>query len=68
MSQNKKGMPISHLNFDLKNMSVDEMKSMFMNVSMRSLGSWLTYYQGKEQYEICQIIKDIYDYKSGKPY
>lgn len=59
------GNTITHVPFDLKDMSDDEMRSMFMGVSVKSLAMWLDYYQGKEQYEVCRLIKEIRDHKNG---
>jgi len=56
---------ISHLRFDLKSMDEREIRDMFMNVSAKSLVTWLAYYKGKEEYEVCKLIKEIRDYKNG---
>jgi hypothetical protein len=65
MQEKKNGNTIAHVPFDLKDMNEAEMKGMFMSVSAKSLSTWLSYYEGKEQYEICKIIKEIRDYKNG---
>jgi hypothetical protein len=56
---------IKGLIFDLKNMTMQEMKNMFMHVSIKSLKSWQTYYAAKGQVETCKMIKEIEDFKNG---
>jgi len=54
------------LSFELLDMNPDEMRAMFMDVSVKSLGSWLAYYEGKEQTAICDLIKSVQHYKNGQ--
>jgi hypothetical protein len=51
--------------FDLKNMSMIDLKNMFMRVSIKSLQPWKDYYQAKGQVEICKMIKEIQEFKNG---
>jgi hypothetical protein len=65
MDLKKQETDIAHMLFDLREMTADEKRVMFMQVSVRSLNNWMEYYRTREEYEICQIIKDVYDYKNG---
>ncbi|HYC29420.1 MAG TPA: hypothetical protein VEB42_11395 [Chitinophagaceae bacterium] len=53
------------ITFDLKDMNEEERKAMFMRVSVKSLSMWMSYYEGKQQFEVCREIKEIRDFKNG---
>jgi hypothetical protein len=64
MSENQKQPEMK--GFNLAGLSNQEIKEMFQNVSPRSLPRWLEYYESKEEFEICVIIKSIFDLKKGE--
>ena len=52
------------ISFDISGLPEDEIHELFRELPLRSLKQWLNYYIGKEQYEICKVIKEYIDVKS----
>ncbi len=52
------------ISFDISDMSDHELHGLFRDLPLKSLKQWLNYYVGKEQYEVCKIIKEYIDVKS----
>ena len=50
--------------FDISKLEPREIRAMFMAVSARSLDNWIEYYEAREEYEVCVIIKEVRDIKS----
>jgi len=52
------------VSFDISDLSEQEIHQLFKDLPVKSLKQWLNYYVGKEQYEICKVIKEYIDIKS----
>ena len=52
------------ISFDVSDMSAGEIKEMFEAMPIKSLRTWLEYYQKREQFEICAIIQRIIEEKN----
>lgn len=52
------------ISFDISGLPANELHDLFRDLPIKSLKQWLNYYIGKEQYEICKIIKEYIDLKS----
>jgi hypothetical protein len=52
------------ISFDISGMPENELHALFRDLPIKSLKQWLSYYIGKEQYEVCKIIKQYVDIKS----
>lgn len=52
------------ISFDISNMSAREIREMFVAMPIKSLRTWLEYYQKREHYEVCAIIQQIIDEKN----
>lgn len=52
------------ISFDISDLSQTELREMFCELPVKSLKQWMNYYVGKEQYEICKVIKEYIDLKS----
>ncbi|RYZ40242.1 MAG: hypothetical protein EOP49_29665 [Sphingobacteriales bacterium] len=52
------------VSFDISDLSEQEVNQLFKDLPVKSLKQWLNYYVGKEQYEICKVIKEYIDIKS----
>ncbi len=62
----RKQDPLQGPMFDLKDMSPEELRAMFMGVSVKSLDNWLQYAEKKDLPDICTLIKQIRHYKNGQ--
>jgi|GEM_PF-2110734 len=65
MNDNNEMRPFYPAVFDLSDMSAAEQKQMFLSVSVKSLGMWLTYYEQRKEEEICTLIRSIRDAKNA---
>lgn len=52
------------ISFDISGLPEKEIHELFKDLPIKSLKQWLNYYVGKEQYEVCKIIKQYLDIKS----
>ena len=52
------------ISFDISGLPENEIHDLFKDLPIKSLKQWLNYYVGKEQYEVCEIIKQYIDLKS----
>lgn len=52
------------ISFDVSDMSKEEIRKMFEALPIKSLRTWLDYYQKREQYEVCAIIQKIIEEKN----
>ena len=52
------------ISFDISDLSQTELREMFSELPVKSLKQWMNYYVGKEQYEICKVIKEYIELKS----
>jgi hypothetical protein len=52
------------ISFDISGLPEKELHDLFRDLPIKSLKQWLNYYIGKEQYEVCKIIKQYLDVKS----
>ena len=52
------------ISFDISGLPEKEIHDLFRDLPIKSLKQWLNYYVGKEQYEVCEIIKQYIDLKS----
>jgi len=52
------------ISFDISGLPDKEIHDLFRDLPIKSLKQWLNYYVGKEQYEVCEIIKQYIDLKS----
>lgn len=52
------------ISFDISGLSEPELRELFGELPLKSLKQWLNYYIGKEQYEVCKVIKQYIDLKS----
>jgi hypothetical protein len=52
------------ISFDISDLPEKELREMFGELPLKSLKQWMNYYVGKEQYEICKVIKEYLDIKS----
>jgi hypothetical protein len=50
--------------FDVSTMTKDEQEEMFASMPIKSLKTWLEYYEKREQYEVCAVIQKIIDEKN----
>jgi len=52
------------VSFDISGLPEHELHELFRDLPVKSLKQWLTYYIGKEHYEVCKVIKEYIDLKS----
>lgn len=52
------------ISFNISSLPATEIRALFEDLPFKSLKRWLNYYVEKEQYEICQIIKEHIDNKT----
>ena len=52
------------ISFDLSDMQPGEIRAMFESMPVKSLRTWMEYYEKREQFEICAIIKDVINNKN----
>lgn len=52
------------ISFDVSDMHPKEIRAMFEAMPIKSLRTWLEYYEKREQYEVCAIIQSIIDEKN----
>ena len=52
------------ISFDVSDMKETEIKEMFEAMPIKSLKTWLEYYEKREQFEVCAIIQGIIDEKN----
>jgi hypothetical protein len=52
------------VSFDVSTLPEHELRELFCDLPLKSLEHWLNYYVGKEQYEVCKVIKQYIDIKS----
>jgi hypothetical protein len=52
------------VSFDISGLPEPELRELFRDLPVKSLRQWLDYYVGKEQYEVCKVIKEYVDLKS----
>jgi len=52
------------ISFDISDMRQEEIRDMFQAMPIKSLRTWLEYYEKREQYEVCSIIQRIINEKN----
>lgn len=52
------------ISFDISGLPENELHELFRDLPVKSLNQWLNYYVGKEQYEVCKVIKQYIDLKA----
>jgi len=52
------------ISFDVSGMQPKEIREMFEAMPIKSLKTWLDYYEKREHYEVCAIIQHIIDEKN----
>jgi len=50
--------------FDVSNMTKEEIREMFAVMPIKSLKTWMEYYEKREHYEVCAILQEIIDEKN----
>jgi len=65
MRKIKDAKKVEAISFDISDFSEKEVQDLFRDLPVKSLKQWLQYYVNKEQYEICKIIKQYIDIKTG---
>jgi len=52
------------ISFDISDMRQEEIRDMFEAMPIKSLRTWLEYYEKREQYEVCAVIQRIINEKN----
>lgn len=47
--------------FDITDMSRAEIRCLFSDLNTISLTHWMNHYSAKEEYEVCQVLKEMID-------